>query len=147
MPVNREQIKEALEIASHIASVIAGIITVKYMFLGDPPSKVPRRELLGVLIEVREGLKAMRRALTRFDYEEFVKHYSKVKDELDKLVPDVKVEPLRPEEVKLKFKTMRMGFERTRMRPVGYYIIGGFITASLYPLLAGIIKSIRLREP
>lgn len=90
-------------------------------------------------MEIREGLKAMRRALTRFDYEEFVKHYSKVKDELDKLVPDVKVEPLRLEEVKPKFETMRMVFERTRMRPVGYYIIRAFITASLYPLLAGII--------
>jgi len=125
IPINRQQIKEALEIASCIVNVIVGIITVKYTFLGDPPSrvhaKVPRRELLGRLIEIREGLKAMRRALTHFDYEEFVKHYRKVKDELGKLVPDVKVEPLRLEEVKTRFETMRMGFERTRMRQVGYY--------------------------
>ena len=146
MPVDRTQIKEALKIISDIVSVIAGIVTVKFVFLGDPPSRIPKTELLGSLMEVRERLKAMRRALTRFDSEEFVKHHARVKDELVKLIPDVEIMPLYLETVEPVFETMRKELERTRTRPIGYYIMRAFITASLYPLLAQIIKSIRLEE-
>lgn len=146
MPVSRKQVEDALRISAYIVTIIAGIVRVKYIFFGDPPSRIPKRELLGGLMEVREGLKAMRRALTRFDSEEFVKHYNRVKDELMKLVPDIMVKPLRLETVKPRFETMQMEFERTRTRPVGYYIVRAFITASLYPLLARIIKAIRLEE-
>ena len=144
MPVDRTQVIEALKVTSYVVKIIAGIVQVKYYLLGDPPSQTPKRELLGGLINIREGLKAMRRALTRFDSEGFVKHYNKVKGGLDKLVPDIEIKLLHLETVESIFETMRKEFERTRMRPVGYYIIRAFITASLYPLLAQIIKSIRL---
>jgi hypothetical protein len=143
MPVNRKQVEEALRIVSHVVRIIAGIVQVKFYLFGDPPQRIPNRLLLDTLINIKAELKNMKRALRRFDFEEFAKHYNNVKDDLLKLVPDIEIEPLSPEIVEPTFTIMRKEFERTGMMPIGYYVIRAFISASLYPLLARVIKSIK----
>jgi len=139
--VDWEEVKKALNVVSRVIEVMAAIVSIKFVFVGDPPHDI-KNKALTTLLRIKEHLKEMRKALTHFDPETFVMHYNSITEEVAELLPDVRITPLSAPELHDLFM-----FMARRPKPVSYYIIKASITATLFPTLARAIRELKTRRP